>query len=152
MKTPRSSSFAFATERIASVNFCPMFSDTANASPQRLPSGILNRCSPRARKIAFSFSVKERPCCLSCSAIASSASFSHWSRCGLHAFRHTLTALLLDTGATPKVVQRQLRHTDARTTLGIYGHVVGDAHREALEKVASKVKLDANGHQPTIIN
>ncbi|PYU13037.1 MAG: hypothetical protein DMG37_11480 [Acidobacteria bacterium] len=58
-------------------------------------------------------------------------------RCGLHAFRHTHTSLLLDGGATPAVAQRQLRHSDARTTLGIYGHVVGDAHREAVEKVAS---------------
>jgi len=58
-------------------------------------------------------------------------------RCGLHAFRHTHTSLLLEGGATPAVAQRQLRHSDARTTLGIYGHVVGDAHREAVEKVAS---------------
>jgi ferredoxin len=34
-------------------------------------------------------------------------------RCGLHAFRHTHTALLLHSGATPKVVQRQLRHAGA---------------------------------------
>jgi integrase len=66
-------------------------------------------------------------------------------RCGLHAFRHTHTALLLDSGATPKVVQRQLRHADARTTLQIYGHVVGEAHREAVEKVASIV--DPSGPQ-----
>jgi integrase len=58
-------------------------------------------------------------------------------RCGLHAFRHTHTSLLLEGGATPAVAQRQLRHSDARTTLGIYGHVVGNAHREAVEKVAS---------------
>ena len=64
-------------------------------------------------------------------------------RCGLHAFRHAHTSLLLDSGATPKVVQRQLRHSDARTTLEIYGHVVGDAHREAVEKVASI--LDRSG-------
>jgi integrase len=73
-------------------------------------------------------------------------------RCGLHAFRHSHTALLLDSGATPKVVQRQLRHADARTTLEIYGHLVGDAHREAVEKVASKLKLDAIGRQPTTVN
>jgi len=66
-------------------------------------------------------------------------------RCGLHAFRHTHAALLLDSGATPKVVQRQLRHADARTTLQIYGHVVGDAHRDAVEKVATIV--DPNGPQ-----
>jgi integrase len=71
-------------------------------------------------------------------------------RCGLHAFRHTHTALLLDSGATPKVVQRQLRHSDARTTLEIYGHVVGDAHREAVEKVASV--LDAIGRPTGTVN
>jgi integrase len=60
-------------------------------------------------------------------------------RCGLHAFRHTHTSLLLDTGATPKVMQEQLRHADPRVTLGIYAHVLGDAHREAVEKVASIV-------------
>jgi integrase len=71
-------------------------------------------------------------------------------RCGLHAFRHSHTALLLDSGATPKVVQRQLRHSDARTTLQIYGHVVGDAQREAVERVAAV--LDANGRQELAIN
>ncbi len=71
-------------------------------------------------------------------------------RCGLHAFRHSHTALLLDSGATPKVVQRQLRHADARTTLEIYGHVIGEAQREAVEKVASIV--DGSGRQSTTIN
>lgn len=70
-------------------------------------------------------------------------------RCGLHAFRHTHTALLLDSGATPKVAQRQLRHSDARTTLEIYCHVVGDADREAVEKVASIV--DASGRQQVTV-
>ena len=71
-------------------------------------------------------------------------------RCGLHAFRHSHTALLLDSGATPKVVQRQLRHADARTTIEIYGHVIGEAQREAVEKVASIV--DGNGRRSTTIN
>ena len=52
------------------------------------------------------------------------------------AFRHAHSALLLDSGATPKVAQRQLRHADGRTTLEIYGHIVGDAERESVEKVA----------------
>jgi integrase len=71
-------------------------------------------------------------------------------RCGLHAFRHTHTALLLDSGASPKVAQRQLRHSDARTTLEIYGHVVGDAHRQAVEKVAAI--LEVNGGELKTIN
>jgi len=59
--------------------------------------------------------------------------------CGLHAFRHTHTSLLLHTGATPKVTQEQLRHADPRVTLGVYSHVLGDDHRDAVEKVASIV-------------
>ena len=59
--------------------------------------------------------------------------------CGLHAFRHTHTSLLLQSGATPKVTQEQLRHADPRVTLGIYSHVLGDDHRDAVEKVASIV-------------
>jgi len=60
-------------------------------------------------------------------------------RCGLHAFRHTHSSLLLDAGANPKVVQEQLRHADPRVTLGLYAHVLGEAHREAVDKVASIV-------------
>jgi len=57
-----------------------------------------------------------------------------WTVIGISPRTYIHTSLLLDCGATPKVVQRQLRHSDARTTLEIYGHV---AHREAVEKVAS---------------
>jgi integrase len=67
-------------------------------------------------------------------------------RRGLHAFRHTHASLLLESGANIKVVQRQLRHSDERTTLGVYAHVIGDAQREAVEKIASIV--DPNGPQP----
>jgi integrase len=58
-------------------------------------------------------------------------------RCGFHAFRHAHTSLLLASGAAPTVAQAQLRHSDARITLGIYGHIIGDAHREAVDKVAA---------------
>ena len=33
-------------------------------------------------------------------------------RAGFHAFRHMHATILLETGATPKVAQRQLRHAD----------------------------------------
>jgi len=58
-------------------------------------------------------------------------------RCGFHAFRHLHASLLLSTGAAPQVAQKQLRHSDARITLGIYGHIIGDSHGEAVNKVAS---------------
>src|SRR6266852_4046545 len=56
---------------MALVSFTPMSSETASTSPQRAPSGMAKRCSPRARKIAFCASVNVRPCCRSSSAIAS---------------------------------------------------------------------------------
>jgi integrase len=63
--------------------------------------------------------------------------------CGLHAFRHTHTSLLLAVGASPTVAQAQLRHSDARITLGIYGHVIGDSQRNAVERVAEILRSDA---------
>src|SRR5258708_11510186 len=59
-------------------------------------------------------------------------------RIGLHAFRHTLSSILLDVAA-PTVAQRQLRHSSASTTLGVYGHVIGDSHRDAMERAQSVI-------------
>jgi len=49
---------------------------------------------------------------------------------GFHVARHGATSEMLDQGVAPTVVQKQMRHSDARITLGIYGHVVGNAQRE----------------------
>jgi integrase len=55
-------------------------------------------------------------------------------RVGLHAFRHTLASMLLQSTGVA-VAQRQLRHSDASTTLGHYEHILGNDHREAVEAV-----------------
>lgn len=57
-------------------------------------------------------------------------------RAGFHAFRHMHTTLLIESGASVKTAQRQLRHSNASTTLGIYAHVVEDSHRQAVERAA----------------
>jgi site-specific recombinase XerD len=44
-------------------------------------------------------------------------------RTGLHAFRHAAASELLDEGAPLTVVQSQLRHRDARTTLQNFGAI-----------------------------
>lgn len=64
-------------------------------------------------------------------------------RCGLHAFRHTHASLLLDVGAPPTVTQAQLRHSDPRITLETYGHVIGDAQRNAVGRVSEILRPDA---------
>jgi integrase len=58
---------------------------------------------------------------------------------GFHSLRHGAASSLLADGATPAVVQKQLRHSDARTTLGIYGHVVGSQQRDAVENRSARI-------------
>ena len=65
-------------------------------------------------------------------------------RCGLHAFRHTVASLIVDAGYGPEVAQQQLRHSNARTTLG-YVHLRGGIVEKAMADVANSLKLDAVG-------
>lgn len=60
-------------------------------------------------------------------------------RGGFHSMRHGAASSLLADGATPAVVQRQLRHSDARITLGIYGHVVGDEQRSVVQNRSKRL-------------
>lgn len=61
---------------------------------------------------------------------------------GTHAFRHAAASELLEEGAPLTVVQRQLRHGDAKTTLQKYGHVV-DSQRRAVNTLAEKIERQA---------
>jgi integrase len=60
-------------------------------------------------------------------------------RAALHAFRHMASSELIENGVAPSVVQRQMRHSDARITLQKYAHVIGDAQRRAVDTLASRV-------------
>ena len=60
-------------------------------------------------------------------------------RCGMHAFRHSHASLLISTGASPKVTQEQLRHSDSKITMDKYAHIIGSEQRAAVEKVAHLV-------------
>jgi integrase len=62
---------------------------------------------------------------------------------GTHAFRHAAASELLEEGAPLTVVQRQLRHGDAKTALQKYGHVVGDSQRRAVNTLAEKIERQA---------
>ena len=60
-------------------------------------------------------------------------------RGGFHGMRHGASAALFDDGASPALVQRQLRHSDPRITLAIYGHVVGDKQRTAVQTRSTRI-------------
>jgi len=59
---------------------------------------------------------------------------------GFHSMRHGVTSALLADGATPAVVQKQLRHSDPRITLGVYAHVIGDQQRSAVENRSARIE------------
>jgi len=65
-------------------------------------------------------------------------------RGGFHAGRHGTTSSLLDAGANPIVVQKQMRHSHPSTTLGIYAHVVGNAQRRAVQSHAERIEAEAS--------
>jgi integrase len=60
-------------------------------------------------------------------------------RGGFHSMRHGAASSLLADGATPAVVQKQVRHSDPRITLGICDHVVGNQHRDAVEHRSARI-------------
>ncbi len=60
-------------------------------------------------------------------------------RGGFHSLRHGAASALLADGATPAVVQRQLRHSDARITLEVYGHVIGDEQRSVVQNRSTRL-------------
>jgi len=61
-------------------------------------------------------------------------------RGGFHSMRHGAASSLLADGATPAVVQKQLRHSDPRITLGVYAHVVGTQQRDAVECRSARIE------------
>jgi integrase len=61
-------------------------------------------------------------------------------RGGFHSMRHGAASSLLADGATPAVVQKQLRHSDPRITLGVYAHVVGNQQRDAVESRSARIE------------
>jgi integrase len=62
---------------------------------------------------------------------------------GFHSMRHGAASSLLADGATPAVVQKQLRHSDPRITLGVYAHVVGNQQRDAVENRSARIEVYA---------
>jgi integrase len=59
---------------------------------------------------------------------------------GFHSMRRGATSALLADGATPAVVQKQLRHSAPRITPGVYGHVIGNQQRETVENRSARIE------------
>jgi integrase len=67
------------------------------------------------------------------------------ARGGFHATRHGVASALIADGVNPATVQKQMRHSDVRTTLEIYTHQVGSQQRDAVENRSARLaKYGAN--------
>ena len=51
-----------------------------------------------------------------------------------NAWRHTFATDLLENGIHPKIAQTLLGHSEMRTSMEIYSHVLPNMTREAIEK------------------
>lgn len=60
----------------------------------------------------------------------------------LHKLRHSYATLLIDCGANPKVVQKNLGHEDIKMTLGTYAHAYTDRQRSEVDKLDSIIIVD----------
>lgn len=52
--------------------------------------------------------------------------------------------MLVDSGAPLAVARDQLGHTDMRLTLAVYSHVIDDAERDSIEKIAAQLDAAKN--------
>jgi len=49
----------------------------------------------------------------------------------------------MNVGANPTVTKDQMQHSDARITLGVYSHVIGESQRDAVDKVGELLRPEA---------
>ena len=54
---------------------------------------------------------------------------------------HPVASELIESGTPITVVRDQLRHSDIRITLGIYGHVIGNSQRYAVITTTTSVRV-----------
>ena len=62
----------------------------------------------------------------------------------LHKLRHTYATLLIDMGANPKTVQKNLGHEDVMMTLGVYAHAYESRQRTEVDRLDSIIRVPAN--------
>ena len=63
--------------------------------------------------------------------------------------RRSFSTMALDSGASPKDVQGQMRHTDARMSL-YYGRVIPASVRQEVDKLVDQMKtmIEEQGKKP----
>lgn len=56
-----------------------------------------------------------------------------------HDLRHSCATLLISLGVHPRIVMEALRHSQISTTMNIYGHVIPEVNRDAMNQLGALV-------------
>jgi integrase len=62
-----------------------------------------------------------------------------------HDLRHTYASLMLDMGMDFKYLQVQMGHSDIKTTLNTYAHLIEKNRQDRLAAIEAKIKVGKNG-------
>ena len=66
---------------------------------------------------------------------------SHGLDCTYHALRHTGASLMLASGTDIRTVAGRLGHASPTTNLATYSHLIGQADRDAAERLDAALAL-----------
>jgi integrase len=69
-----------------------------------------------------------------------------------HYIRHTYASLLLSNGESPVYVKEQLGHSTIGTTVDIYGHLIPNANREAVNRLDNPHQYAPHTHPSKLKN
>jgi|HubBroStandDraft_6_1064221.scaffolds.fasta_scaffold04301_7 integrase len=106
-----------------------LFADRAGLRPRSRESVVVYGLHPVLKKIGI-------PC----------------HNVGLHAFRHGLATELVEASAPLTVLQKQLRHTDIKTTLKLYAHSISQSQRDAMEQIGGFKTEATEGTSPRVVS
>lgn len=66
----------------------------------------------------------------------------------LHNTRHTYASILLTNGESPVYVKEQLSHSSIQMTVDIYGHLIPNSNREAVNRLDNPHSNAPHPHPP----
>jgi integrase len=65
-----------------------------------------------------------------------------------HDLRHTFASLLLQQGESPVYVKEQMGHSSIQVTVDLYGHLIPDGNKQAVDRLDNHELMDVSEGQP----
>jgi integrase len=64
-----------------------------------------------------------------------------------HDLRHTFASLLLQQGESPVYVKEQMGHSSIQVTVDLYGHLIPDGNKQAVDRLDNHEPMDVSEGQ-----